>query len=59
MYKKFSNKYHKQAKLGITLKTYLMSIKNFSSYYKVMGSDFLCPELKFFFGKNTSPIGLY
>ena len=49
LYEKYSKKYHKKARLGITLKTYLLSIKTFSIYTKLMGKDaFFCPEVNNF-----------
>lgn len=39
LYEKYSKKYHKKARLGITLKTYLLSIKTFPIYTKLMGKD--------------------
>ena len=45
LYEKYSKKYHKKARLGITLKTYLLSIRTFSIYTKLMGKDaFFCPK---------------
>ena len=53
LYEKYSKKYHKKARLGITLKTYLLSIKTFSIYTKLMGKDaFFCPEVNNFFSKK-------
>lgn len=53
LYEKYSKKYHKKARLGITLKTYLLSIKTFSIYTKLMGKDaFFCPEVNSFFSKK-------
>lgn len=53
IYEKYSKKYHKKARLGITLKTYLLSIRTFSIYTKLMGKDaFFCPEVNNFFSKK-------